>query len=192
MALADPDASIESLRDTCRRVLAAGEQQERLIEALLTLARSQRGLGVREELDLGAIAGEVVRGVPSNGIRISAELGDACTAGDPALVERMVVNLIDNAIHHNEPHGWVQAWTGTSDGQPTLRVSNSGPLIPSDRVGDLLEPFRRPNGERTGHVRGLGLGLSIVGAIATAHDAELRAIPRAEGGLEVEVQFPTA
>ena len=190
VALADPDASTESLRETCRRVLAAGEQQERLIEALLTLACSQRGIDVHEELDLGAITGEVVRGVSSNGIRFSSELGEACTTGDPALVERMVINLVDNAIQYNEPHGWVQAWTGTSDGHPTLRISNPGPAIPPDRVGDLLEPFRRLDSERTGHPRGLGLGLSIVGAIATAHGAELVAAPRRGGGLDVEVRFP--
>ncbi len=192
VALADPDASIDSLRDTCRRVLAAGEQQERLIEALLILARSQRGLAVREELDIGAIAGEVVRGTSSNGVRVSSELGEACTTGDPALVERMVVNLLDNAIHYNEPRGWVKAWTGTKDGHPTLRVSNPGPVIPPERVGELLEPFRRLNGDRTRHTRGLGLGLSIVGAIATAHDAQLTATPRSGGGLDVEVRFPTS
>lgn len=146
----------------------------------------------REELDLGPITGEVVSGISSNGVQVRSELGEAPTSGDPALVERMVVNLLDNAIDYNEPHGWVRAWTGMRDGRPTLRISNPGPVISEHQVGDLLEPFRRLNGDRTGHPRGLGLGLSIVNAIATAHDAELRATPRAEGGLEVEVRFPAA
>jgi signal transduction histidine kinase len=188
VALADPHASIDSLRETCERVLAASEQQERLIESLLTLARSQRGLDRREDLDLGAIAGEVVQGVSSNGVRIESELGDACTTGDPALVERLVANLLDNALHY-QSHGWVRAWTGLRDGRPTLRVVNTGPVIPPDQAAVLAEPFRRLNGERTGHKDGLGLGLSIVGAIAAAHDADLHLTPRPSGGLEVEVRF---
>jgi signal transduction histidine kinase len=189
VALADPHASIDSLRETCERVLAASEQQERLIESLLTLARSQRGLDRREDLDLGAIAGEIVQGVSSNGVRVESELGDACTTGDPALVERLVANLLDNALHYNQSHGWVRAWTGLRDGRPTLRVVNTGPVISPDQAAVLAEPFRRLNGERTGHKDGLGLGLSIVGAIATAHDADLHLTPRPSGGLEVEVRF---
>jgi signal transduction histidine kinase len=190
VALADPKASMETMRDTCERVLAASEQQERLIEALLILARSQRGLDSREELDLGAIAHEVMDAVSSNGVRVQSELGEANTSGDPALVERMVANLVDNAMGYNEPHGWVKTWTGLRDGRPTLTVTNTGPVIAADDADALTEPFRRLNGDRTEHKRGLGLGLSIVGAIATAHDADFRASPRPGGGLEVEVRFP--
>jgi signal transduction histidine kinase len=195
VALADPNASTASLRETCERVLVATEQQERLIEALLTLARSQRGLELREQFDLGALTGEVVRGVPANGIRIASQLSDAPASGDPALVERLVGNLLDNALHYNVEHGWVRAWTGVRDGQPTLEVSNSGPVIAPDQVAQLTEPFRRLNGERdenAGGHRGLGLGLSIVDAIAGAHGARLTARPRERGGLTVEVRFPAA
>jgi len=190
VALADPDCTVESLRETCRRVLAAGEQQERLIEALLTLARSQRGLASREELDLGAVAGEVLHGAWSDGVTVDSELGQALTTGDSRLVERLVGNLLENAVHHNVAGGWVQLWTGMHVGRPTVRVLNSGPVIAPEDAGTLVEPFRRLNGERTGHTRGVGLGLSIVGAIATAHGAELRTTPRPAGGLEVEVEFP--
>jgi signal transduction histidine kinase len=189
VALADPHASIDSLRETCERVLAASEQQERLIESLLTLARSQRGLDRREDLDLGAITGEIVQGLSSNGARLEFELGDARTTGDPALVERLVANLVDNALHYNQSHGWVRAWTGLRDGRPTLRVVNTGPVIRAEQAAGLAEPFRRLNGDRTGHKDGLGLGLSIVGAIASAHGADLHLTPRAGGGLEVEVRF---
>jgi signal transduction histidine kinase len=192
VAIADPQITTESLRDTCERVLRAGEEQERLIEALLTLARSQRGLGSRETLDLGAVVGEALHGLASNGITVRSELGEAVTAGDPALVERLVANLLDNALHHNASDGWVSAWTGMRAGRPTVRVVNTGPVVPLERSAELLEPFRRLNGERSDHARGLGLGLSIVGAIATAHGAELQTTPRAEGGLEVEVAFPVA
>lgn len=192
VALADPDASVESLRATCERVLAAGEEQERLIEALLTLARSQRGLGRRERLDLAAVTREVLHEAPVDGIRVRPELGEARITGDRALVERLVANLVDNALHYNVPSGWLEAWTGVRDGAPTLRVANTGPVIAPERAAELVEPFRRLNGDRARHQRGLGLGLSIVDAIATAHAGELRAEPRAGGGLEVEVRFPAS
>jgi signal transduction histidine kinase len=191
VALADPEADVESLRATCRRVLAASEQQERLIEALLTLARSQRGLEERSELDLADVAADVVRQVSSNGVRFESTLGAAPTSGDPALVERLMSNLIDNALHYNALEGgWARAWTGMRDGQPTLRVENTGAVIPADKVDALVEPFRRLDSDRVGHPEGLGLGLSIVNAIAVAHGADLRARARAEGGLTVEVGFP--
>jgi signal transduction histidine kinase len=190
VALVDPEATMASMRDTCERVIAAGERQERIIESLLTLARSERGVDERTEFDLGELVQEVVRGVPVNGIEVESVLGEAITSGDPAMVERLVSNLVENALHYNEPDGWVRAWTGIRDGQPTLSVTNTGPVIPAERVPDLFEPFRRVNGDRTGNARGLGLGLSIVGAIASAHDADVRATPRNEGGLEVEIRFP--
>jgi signal transduction histidine kinase len=203
VALADPEASVDSLRDTCRRVLAAGEQQERLIEALLTLARSQRGIASHEQMDLGAIAADVIGGTDSDGIRLKPHLGQAPTAGDRRLVERLLANLLDNALKYNAHDGWVSVWTGMRYGSPTLEVANTGPVIAQDQIGGLLEPFRRLNGDRsTAHDhrgdggpepvgrRGLGLGLSIVDAISTAHGAKLRASPRPEGGLLVEVRFP--
>ncbi len=203
VALADPDPSVSSLRDTCRRVLAAGEQQERLIEALLTLARSQRGIASREALDLGAVAGDVIGTIDSNGVRLERHLERAQTAGDHRLVGRLVANLVDNALKYNQRDGWVTVWTGMRHSRPTVEVVNTGPLIASDQVAGLLEPFRRINGDRSADPdqvgdggaepvgrRGLGLGLSIVDAIATAHGATLRATPRPEGGLLVQVSFP--
>jgi signal transduction histidine kinase len=191
VALADPDASVASLRDTCQRVLAAGEQQERMIEALLTLARSQRGLERREPVDLGAIAADVLHGVDRNGLRLERELGAAPTAGDPRLIERLVANLLDNGLKYNREHGWVRAWTGMRDGRSVIEVENSGPPVADGEVAQLTEPFRRLNGDGPpSGVAGLGLGLSIVAAIAEAHEATFAARPRAEGGLQVEVGFP--
>jgi len=196
VALSDPSASVESLRETCRRVLTASEQQERLIEALLTLARSQRGLESRAPVDLREVTTEVVRAVPSNGIEVQTELGDASTTGDPAMVERLVANLIQNAVRHNEQDGWVTAWTGIRDGEPTVEVTNSGPVVAPDQVDELTKPFARlgQNGSvapRNADARqGVGLGLSIVQAIADAHGAHLTTDPRTEGGLKVAVRFP--
>jgi signal transduction histidine kinase len=189
VALADPEPSIASLRDTCTRVLSQSEQQERLIEALLTLARGQRGLESREEVDLGAIADAVVRSTPTDGVRVESELGEAWTSGDPALVERLVANLVQNAVRYNDPGGWVTLWSGLRAGRPTLEITNSGQAIAAEDAGGLLEPFRRLNGERSARREGMGLGLSIVNAIALAHDAELQVTPRSGGGLQVEVAF---
>jgi signal transduction histidine kinase len=177
------------LRTACERVLAASEHQEALIEALLTLARSQRGLVAREPLDLGPITAAVVGEAPAT---VESELSPAPTTGDPALVQRLVANLVDNAVRYNGAEGWVRAWTGVRDGRPTLEVSNTGPVIAQQDVEGLVEPFRRlAGGERSAERGGgLGLGLSIVDAIAAAHGARLTATPRAAGGLTVEVSFP--
>jgi signal transduction histidine kinase len=196
VALADPDASIESLRECCGRVLAAGEHQERLIEALLTLARSQGGIEVREPVDLGSVARELVgqrRERDGSGVELRTVLEPATASGDRALIERLIANLLDNAVAYNVPSGgWVELRTGISDGRATLRVANSGGPVPPDRVPELFEPFRRLDGERLSGGRGVGLGLSIVSAIATAHRAELRARPLPGGGLDLEVSFPAA
>jgi signal transduction histidine kinase len=190
VALADPGADAESLRGTCRRVLAASEQQERMIEALLTLARSQRGIESRRELRLDEVVGEALQAVRPDGIRVEAELGSAYTTGDPALVERLVGNLLENAVRYNlDRDGWVRISTGVRDGRPTVLVANSGPPVSQDEAAELTEPFRRLNGNRT-DTRGVGLGLSIVAAIAKAHGAELVVAPAPGGGLEVEVRFP--
>jgi signal transduction histidine kinase len=190
VALADPAPSIDSMRETCERVLASTEQQERLIEALLTLARSQRGLDSREPVDLAAIVGEACGAaqVP-DGVRIETELAQAPTSGDRALIERLVANLVDNAVRYNTDGGWVSARTGLRAGRPTLEIENTGPVVKPEQKGELLEPFRRLNGARTHNASGLGLGLSIVDAIASAHGAELHASPRPEGGLAVLVAF---
>lgn len=192
VALADPDADIDSLRSTLGRVLVAGEQQERTIEALLTLARSQRGLRTHEPVDLRAAADDAADGVVAGGVELETDFRSAPTVGDPALVERLISNLIRNAVQHNQPGGWARASTDVRDGRPTVTVVNTGPVVAPDEVGALLEPFRRLNGARARHDGGIGLGMSIVNAIATAHDAELSITPRRGGGLAVVVRFQPA
>jgi signal transduction histidine kinase len=192
VALADPDADAESLRAVCQRVLAVGEDQARLIEALLTLARSQRGLDRWEFVDVAAVAGRVLaRQADHEPVRVDTVLGPANTLGDGRLVERLITNLVDNAVRHNVPDGWVAVWTGVHLGQPMLRVVNTGPVIPPEAIATLFQPFQRVV-TRTSHDGGLGLGLSIVGAIAAAHGAALEVVPRPEGGLAVTVTFATA
>ena len=193
MALADPEASVGSLRSVCARVLAAGDQQERLIEALLTLARSQRGLSRPQPIDLAVSAGEAVRSREAEArqreLTIRASLDAAPAQGDARLAERLVANLLENALRYNQPGGWVQVMTGTQQGHAVLAIANSGPVIPAAEVGRLFQPFQQLGTDRTGR-DSPGLGLSIVVAITEAHNARLRAHARPGGGLDVQVRFP--
>ena len=192
VALADPNADADTLRRTCEQVLAVGVQQERLIEALLTLSRSQRGLDRQEPVDLAAVSSEALRAIDADGPTVDARLEHAHTSGDSRLVERLVANLVDNAVRHNLPHGRVVVETETAGGQAVIRVANTGLPIAAGEVERLFEPFERLDAERTSHTNGVGLGLSIVRAIAEAHAAQLTARPRPSGGLEIEVGFPRA
>jgi signal transduction histidine kinase len=196
VALADPDGDYESLRAACERVLASSEEQERLIEALLTLASSERGLERREPLDLGALTDGALDArrveIERRGLSLSATTDPAPVLGDPRLIERLVANLIDNALRHNMVGGQVEVATGLREParDSVISVSNSGPVVPAKEVERLFQPFQRLAPDRTGHSDGHGLGLSIVHAIATAHGATLTARARGEGGLAVEVSFP--
>ena len=207
VALRNPEVSAESLRTACERVLAAGAEQERLIEALLMLARGQRGIARREPLDLAAVTRDVLaaRGteVTARGLGMEVTLAPALMAGDFALSERAVANLIDNALRHNVADGTVWVTVDTREDQAVLRVANTGPVIPPGQVGSLLLPFGRGGAAgrapRTqaprpcqGSDDGLGLGLSIVQAIAVAHGAALGITARPDGGLAAELSFPPA
>jgi signal transduction histidine kinase len=192
VALRDPSPTVGSLQAVCGRVLATGEEQERLIETLLTLARTQRGLDRCEPLDLAALAEDAAAasaaGAQTRGLRVHSALAEAPALGDLRLAERLVANLVDNAVRHNVPGGWIEVVTGLREGRALLSVANTGPVIPPEKVDLLFQPFGRLE-DRVGR-DGLGLGLSIVTAIAAAHEADLRARPLPGGGLEVEVHFP--
>jgi signal transduction histidine kinase len=194
VALADPAASAESLRAACQQVLQLGEQQERLVNALLTLATSQSGLQAREPVDLAEVTAQVVADrraeASRRGVRVDAALAPAAVTGDASLAESLVANLVDNAIRHNVPGGHVQVSTGSHAGLVCVSVANSGPVVPPGEVGRLLEPFQQLGGERTRHDGGHGLGLAIVAAAASAHGASLTLLARPAGGLDVTVTFP--
>ncbi len=194
VALADSEPSVAALQDICTRVLATGEQQERLIEALLTLARSQRGLDRREPVNLAALTGEVVLArrpeAEIHGISVTASLDPALALGDARLAERLVANLVDNALRHNVTLGTIEVSTGTWADRAVVSVSNTGPVIPQDDLARLVLPFQRSGADRTGIRDGLGLGLSIVAAIAEAHGAWLQANALPGGGLAVQAGFP--
>jgi len=194
VAISDPDASVESLRAAHERVLASGAQQERLINALITLTRGEAGLERRDPFDLATATAPLLDARRSEaelcGLDMRATLDPAPVEGDHRLVERLIANLLDNALRHNAPDGHIEVTTTTNGDHTILSVTNSGPIVPAAAVDQLVEPFRRLAPDRTTHGKGLGLGLSIVHAIATAHDATLTLHTRPEGGLRVDVCFP--
>ena len=172
VALADPAITLGSLRTACQEVLLTCKEQDRLIQALLTLARSQRGLDHREPFDLVRVTGQVLRAhepdAAARKVRVDAALSAAPVTGDPQLAEILIANLLQNAIRHNIPQGHITVAVSTQQAHATLTVSNTGPHVPADQAERLLQPFQRLEGERGHQHEGLGLGLSIVAAVASA------------------------
>ncbi len=195
VALADPDADTASLRAACEEALQLGDQQERLIDALLTLASSEQGIQRRQPLDLATITDHVLNGRAETaervGVTIDGALQPAPATGDPVLLERLVNNLMDNALRYNTPGGLITISTDTVDGAARLTVRNTGPTIAAADVEALFQPFRQADQQRHGR-GGHGLGLAIVRAIAEAHSAVLTAQPHPDGGLDIEVSLPAA
>jgi signal transduction histidine kinase len=193
VALADPHADTASLRAACEEALQLGDQQEQLIDALLTLATSERGVQHWQPFDLAQITETVLAGrrheAEHRDLRIDTALVAAPATGDPRLVELLVTNLIDNALRHNTTGGRVEVSTLSSPGRATITVSNSGPTVPPDQIERLFQPFQQTGGQRVHHTDGHGLGLTIVQAIAQAHDAKIRARSRSGGGLDIAVSF---
>jgi signal transduction histidine kinase len=194
MALTDPRPTLAAFQTTCEEVLAAGDHQEQLIEALLTLARSQRGLDRREPLDLAAIISGVLQArepdAAARGLAISASITTAPVLGDARLLERLAANLIDNALRYNIPQGRLDIQVTAGESHPRLTITNTGPVIPAGQASRLLQPFQRLPARRTAGDEGIGLGLSIVAAIAKAHHATLTINPGPHGGLDIEISFP--
>ncbi len=194
VALADPNATEASLRATCEELLAAGQEHERLLESLLTLASSERGLSHREPVDLAQLAGHVLLtprpDVQRHQLELATVLEPAPAAGDPALIERLMANLVDNAVRYNRPGGRVEIRTAALNGHAVVSVTNTGPVVRDDETERMFEPFQRLRGGRAARADGHhGLGLSIVRAIATAHDATVAATAQPTGGMAVTVSF---
>lgn len=195
VTLADPDATPEQLRAMAATVSYAVQRCEQLIDSLLALARSERSLAERRPVDLAEAtsralaqtAGEAGAG----GLRVEATLDPAPVSGDEALLDQLARNLVENAVRHNVPGGWVHVTTGVADGDALLRVANTGPAVDPGEVSTLFEPFRRAGAERTA-TRGAGLGLSIVRSVVTAHGGRVAARPFKDGGLEMTVLLPAA
>ncbi len=194
VALRNPRSTAEQWRATGAELLESGLQQERILEALLTLATSEAGIERPEPADLAKVAEACLESASAEagrrGLHVQTSLGAAPLLGDPDLISRLVANLVDNAVRHNVPGGTVEVSTARRDGRAVLSVANDGPVIPPGEIARLLQPFQRLAAIRDSGGDGHGLGLPIVRAIATAHGATLSSRARAEGGLHVQVSFP--
>ena len=189
-ALADPHADKVALRAMGEGIVASCERQQRLIEALLDLTRSQRGLTRQEPVDIAAITSQALQAHELSELDSVVALEPAVATGDSTLLERVAANLVSNAIRHNVPHGRIEVATRTEARRALLSVANTGPLIPAGELTRLFQPFERLGSQPRACADGIGLGLAIVHSIADAHNATVAAHARAGGGLEIEVRFP--
>ena len=192
VALVDPAAGTEDLRAMGDAVRETIDRCERLIEGLLTLARSETAVAGHEPADLAALAGDCLTDLRARAedatVELRPRLEPARASGDARLLERLIANLIDNGIRYNRPRGVLEVSTGTRDGKAVARVRNSGPVIDPEVAATLTEPFRRA--QRDGD--GFGLGLSIVSTVVAAHGGSLRIDAPHTGGLDVVVEMPAA
>jgi signal transduction histidine kinase len=196
VALDDPDVSRGELLGTSRVVRDAVDRCERLLDGLLVLARSDRGVDAAERVDLAdtvtRVKCQLSAAAAERGVELRSSLRIAAVSGDQALLERLVANLLENAVTYNVSPGWVEIETTRLGDRAWVKVTNSGPRVPAEQVGSLFEPFRRLSRDRTGGGRGAGLGLSIVRSVARAHGGDAAAAARDAGGLTVEVELPAA
>ncbi len=195
VAMAKPTRTTEQLETLVARVREAVGRSQAIVDGLLTLARSDRCFGAREPVDLEAAAQDAIDQVSMSAIAsnivIDADLLTAPALGDRVLVERLAANLVDNAVRYNVPSGSVQVETGTKDGQSYLSVTNTGPIVLETMLPSLFEPFTRLD-QRVNNGQGVGLGLSIVASVVSAHNGQLQADALLNGGLRVTVQLLSA
>ncbi|WP_017572626.1 sensor histidine kinase [Nocardiopsis halotolerans] len=195
VALSAPDVSPD-LKSVGQTLLETNARHERLIDGLLFLAKSDRELEVRARVDLGEVAGTVLSQLggelSDSGLSLRQDLRPATVVGDPVLLERLVANLVENALKYNVEEGEVTIRSGMYEDMPAVQVENSGKVIPAYEIEGLFEPFRRGSGDRVGSGRSAGLGLSIVRSVVRAHEGVVTAWPRAGGGLVITVCLPPA
>jgi signal transduction histidine kinase len=199
VTLSDPDADAAELRRMGEVVIAATDRAQRLVASLLTLARLQAvdhgELEVSERVEVSSLIQPVLETVlaeaADKGVTLETELAPGTTMGDPRLLERLIGNLVENAIRHNVPNGWLRVTTGQTTERVWIHVSNGGAVIASSDVDALFEPFRRGGRVRTA-TRGAGLGLAIVRLIVDAHHGKLQAAAPPFGGLAIRIELPKA
>jgi signal transduction histidine kinase len=190
VVLDNPDSTAADLRGMATDIRTAVDHAEHLIGALLILARNERGLTVHDEVDLAAVAEDALDTVDLGDRHVHAKLEPAGISGDPVLVERLVANLVDNAVRYNDPDGDIWITVRTVAGNRHLTVANTGPLISPADADRIFQPFQRLN-DRASH-EGFGLGLTIVASIAAVHGGTATARPRNDGGLSITVTIPPA
>jgi len=175
------------------RVKRSVERAEATVEALLALATSELGPASHEAVDLATAAEDALdashAAIDQRQIEVEAALDPALARGDRVLLERMIANLVENAVRHNNPGGWIGVRTIQQPDGAVFEIANTGPSVPAEQIPTLFEPFARA-GQRINSSDGVGLGLSIANAIARAHDATISGRPRPGGGLEMSVTIP--
>jgi signal transduction histidine kinase len=192
VAMEAPDAG-QDLKRLGTQLLRTNEQSENLVEGLLVLAESDRGLQGKIPARLDELAAEVVSAhqelAARHQVTLRLKLSEVTVPCDPVLIERLIANLVSNAVKYNEPGGWVEVEV---TGDPEIVVRNTGEPVPAEAVPTLFEPFKRLGTDRvrTAGRGGVGLGLAIVRSIVLAHQGTISARPRSDGGLQVEVTFP--
>jgi signal transduction histidine kinase len=205
VAMAKPEPPPVQTVMLAHRIRVELDRVDELLEGFLVLARVQHGaLPAQAAVSLGDLATAAVAvrasAIAAKALTVEAMLspGTAWVVGSQALVSRMVDNVVDNAIVHNEPGGWIRVAAGTEGPISSVVVENGGPVLAQEQVDQLAQPFRRlgPGGARAGRIAadggGSGLGLSIVAAIAAAHGGALDLCARPEGGLRVAITLPLA
>lgn len=185
----DPHSTVEDLREMAADIRSAVDHAERLIAALLILARNERGLTVHEQIDFATAAEDVLDAADLGDLGVHAELEPALITGDPVLAERLIANLIDNATRYNAADGEIWISTRTADGVSALTVANTGAVIAPADAERIFRPFERLS-DRTAD-EGFGLGLTIVASIAEVHGGVAAAHPRRDGGLSITVTIPS-
>jgi signal transduction histidine kinase len=188
VVLAKPRPTREELVSMAAEVRQAVDHSERLIDALLVLARNDQARALTDPLDLAAVAEDALEGRNPSGITTTVRLDEALVTGDGVLLERLVANLLDNAERYNVAGGTVSVSTAADNGVALVRVVNTGAVVPPEQVDRLFLPFTRLD-DRTRH-DGFGLGLALVSSIAAVHNGTVHAIAAPTGGLDVTVRLP--
>lgn len=195
VTLSKPTRTPGQLEAMAARVKRSIERAEATVDALLALATSELGTTAREAIDLATAAEDALdathSAIDQRQIKVEAALGPANARGDRVLLERMIANLVENAVRHNNTGGWIGIRTIQQADSAVFEIANTGPSIPAEQIPTLFEPFARAK-QRLNHSDGVGLGLSIASAIARAHNATITASPRPGGGLEMSVTIPTS
>lgn len=197
VALAAPDGTMRE-RELAEAVRSAAIRSERLVDGLLALSRSESSMRDSVPLDLadlaGDAAGELVGSADARQIALDLSLDRAVVRGDRPLLERMIANLLQNAIRYNRPGGWVRLAVGTEvvagTSMAVLTVENTGPEVSPSEIDDLFTPFRRGTAAIRERTAGFGLGLAIVRSVVTVHGGVVSAKPGPDGGLSVTVRLP--
>jgi signal transduction histidine kinase len=198
VAIAKPGGVPPQTRQLDAELRVDLDHADRLLESFLTLARAERGRldehnqVALEPLITAALSARADQ-IAAKQLTVESQLDAVEVDGSAALLERMVENVIENAVRHNRPGGSIELNLATFPGQQTrLTIDSSGPILDQSAVEQLAEPFKRLSQDRIGSQNGHGLGLSIVAAVAAAHDGHLDLQARTEGGLCVQITLPTA